>query len=52
MAAAASAGSANPRYLEHGWKRVIGWRWNHDKGDMNQTRRLKIFLFGWHVNLW
>ena len=39
-------GSANPRYLEHGWKRVIGWRWNHDKGDMNQTRRLKIFLLG------
>lgn len=36
MAAAASAGSANPRYLEHGWKRVVmGWRLGHDKG--NQT---------------
>jgi hypothetical protein len=35
MAAAASAGSANPRYLEHGWKRVMAWRSSHDKG--NQT---------------
>lgn len=42
MAAAASAGSANPRYLEHGWKRVMGWRLGHDKG--NQT--LEDFFLG------